>query len=79
LAFHNHGQGGAVSAIARQSEDKIMRQAYQRRKDEIYFYNLERAELEQTKHKLEQADRRAEEAEAENEKLRKRLAELEAK
>jgi len=69
----------AVSAIARQSEDKIIRQAYQRRKDEIYFYNMERAELEQTKHRLEQSDRRAEKAEAENEMLRKRLAELEAK
>jgi len=59
----------AVSAIARQSEDKIMRQAYQRRKDEIFFHNAE----------LEQATRRAEQAEAENEMLRKRLAELEAK
>ena len=62
----------AVSAIARQSEDKIIRQAYQRRKDEIYFYNIEHAELEQTKLQLAQA-------EAENEMLRKRLAELEAK
>ena len=43
----------AVSAIARQSEDKIMRQAYQRRKDEIYFNNLERAE---DKQKIEQAE-----------------------
>jgi len=34
----------AVSAIARQSEDKIMRQAYQRRKDEIYFHNKELAD-----------------------------------
>ena len=42
----------AVSAIARQSEDKIMRQAYQRRKDEIFFHNVE----------LEQATRRAETA-----------------
>ena len=32
----------AVSAIARQSQDKAARQAYQRRKDDIYFYNLER-------------------------------------
>ena len=73
----------AVSAIARQSEDKIMRQAYQRRKDEIFFHNVE----------LEQATRRAITAEAENERfaaenerfaaenetLRERLAELEAK
>ena len=34
----------AVSAIARQSEDKIIRQAYQRRKDEIYFHNKELAD-----------------------------------
>jgi len=34
----------AVSALAKQSEDKIIRQAYQRRKDEIYFYNKERAD-----------------------------------
>ena len=27
----------ALSAIAQQSEDKIIRQAYQRRKDEIFF------------------------------------------
>ena len=46
----------AVSAIARQSEDKIMRQAYQRRKDEIFFHNVE----------LEQATRRAETAEIAN-------------
>jgi len=58
----------AVSAIARQSEDKIMRQAYQRRKDEIYFNNLERAE---DRRKLEQS-------EAENLELRKEIAELQA-
>ncbi|MCL2225783.1 MAG: hypothetical protein FWB96_12520 [Defluviitaleaceae bacterium] len=43
----------AVTALQRQSEDKIIRQAYQRRKDEIYFYNKERAEDRQ---KLEQAE-----------------------
>ena len=66
----------AVSAIARQSQNKIMRQAYQRRKDEIFFHNLE---LEQLARRAEQSDLRAEKAEAENELLRKRLAELEAK
>jgi len=34
----------AVSALARQSEDKLIRQAYLRRQDEIYFYNKERAD-----------------------------------
>jgi len=51
----------AITALQRQSEDKIIRQAYQRRKDEIYFYNKER-----------QDDRRImEQLQAENEKLRK--------
>jgi len=54
----------AVSALARQSEDKILRQAYQRRKDEIYFNNMNIA--------------RAEQAEAENERLRQQVAELQA-
>jgi len=31
----------AVTALQRQSEDKIIRQAYQRRKDEIYFHKKE--------------------------------------
>jgi hypothetical protein len=56
--------GMAVSALVRLSEDKITRQAYQRRQDEIV--------LQQRK------DNRVMELEAENEKLRSRLAELEA-
>jgi len=54
----------AVSAIARQSEDKIMRQAYQRRKDEIFFNNMN--------------EQRAEQAEAENVILRKEIEKLQA-
>jgi hypothetical protein len=54
----------AVSAIVRQSEDKIMRQAYQRRKDEIYFNNMN--------------EQRAEQAEAENIILRKEIEKLQA-
>ena len=54
----------AVSAIARQSEDKIMRQVYQRRKDEIYFHNVE----------LEQATRRAVMAENANVEKDTRIA-----
>jgi len=61
----------AVSAIARQSEDKIMRQAYQRRKDEIYFHNVELANHLQV---AEEYKQRAEKAEAENEKLRQQIA-----
>jgi predicted transposase/invertase (TIGR01784 family) len=65
----------AVSAIARQSDDKRLRQAYQRRKDEVYFYNLERAE---ERRLTEQATRRAEAAEAEIEKLRREIETLRA-
>jgi predicted transposase/invertase (TIGR01784 family) len=58
----------AMTAIAKQSEDKRIRHAYERRRDEVYFYNLERAEDMQ----------KLQEAEAEIETLRKRIAELEA-
>jgi len=65
----------AVSALAKQGEDKIIRQAYQRRKDEIYFYNKERADdkrrMEQAERRAEQAERKIEQAESENEKLRR--------
>ena len=44
----------AVLTLARHGEDKITRQAYQRRKDEIYFYNKEKYEYEQEKYKYEQ-------------------------
>ena len=77
----------AVTALQRQSEDKLIRQAYQRRKDEIYFYNKEReddrikfeqlqAENEQAEQRAEQEQRRAEQAEAEIERLRKEIKEL---
>ena len=72
----------AVSAIARQSEDKIMRQAYQRRKDEIYFNNLERAEdrrkLEQAEYKAEQEQRRAEQEQRRAEQEQRRAEQAEA-
>jgi predicted transposase/invertase (TIGR01784 family) len=58
----------AVSTLARQSEDKIARQAYQRRQDEIYYYNKEKYEyesrLEQERRRAEEERRRAEEAES---------------
>jgi len=72
----------AVSALARQSEDKYARQAYERRQDEIYFYNKElqdnKRRAEQAEKKIEQAEKKIEQAEAENEKLRQRIAALEA-
>jgi len=47
----------AVSAIERQSQDKVARQAYQRRQDEIYFHMAELASHLQT---AEQERQRAE-------------------
>ena len=46
----------AVTALARQGEDKIVRQAYQRRKDEILSYNQNMAEREEYKQRAEQAE-----------------------
>jgi len=77
----------AISTLARQGEDKLIRQAYLRRQDEIYFYNKELAdnarrikqakrEAEQAKRETEQAKLEVEKEKAENEKLRKKLAEL---
>ena len=66
----------AVEALAKQSEDKLIRQAYQRRRDEIYFYNKERADdmrrLEEAQKKIEQEINRAEQEKnrAEQEKNR---------
>jgi len=75
--------GMAVSTLVRLSEDKVTRQAYQKRQDEVMLHNKRISDykriIEQEKHKAEQERLRAEQAEAENEKLRKRLAELETK
>jgi len=68
--------GMAVSALVRLSEDKITRQAYQKRQDEIVLYNKRISDYKQI---AEQEKLRAEKAEAENEILRKRLAEPETK
>jgi len=54
----------AVSTLQLQSEDKYARQAYQRRKDDVYFFNKAMYEKEQ--------------AELENEQLRKEIKELRA-
>lgn len=53
--------------MAKQSEDKILRQAYQRRKDEIYFYNKERAD---DRRIIEQQATEIEKLRRENELLR---------
>ena len=61
----------AVSTLALQSEDKYTRQAYQRRKDEIYFYDMKMR-------RAEQAELRAEQTEIENQQLRREIEELRA-
>ena len=46
----------AVSTLSRQGMDKIARQAYQRRKDEIYFQEKREKRIEETERKLEEAE-----------------------
>jgi predicted transposase/invertase (TIGR01784 family) len=70
--------GMAVSALVRLSEDKVTRQAYQRRQDDIMLAAKKATDYKLMERRAEQDRRRAEAAEAENEKLRARLAELEA-
>jgi len=57
----------AVSTLVRLSEDKVTRQAYQRRQDEIMLHNMRYEQLkqraEESDRRAEQSDRRAEEAE----------------
>ena len=68
----------AVSTLARQSEDKYTRHAYQRRKDDIYYNNMYIARAEQERQRAEQERQRAEQAETEIEELRAQLARLQA-
>jgi len=65
----------AVSTLAIQGEDKYARQAYQRRKDEVYFYNMNMNRLEKAEAEIE----RLQGVDSENERLRQQLAELQAK
>ena len=55
----------AVSELVRLSEDKVIRQAYQRRQDDIMLASKRAKEYKEMKRKAEQAQRRAEQAEAE--------------
>ena len=61
----------AVATLARQGEDKYARHAYQRRKDEIYFYNMRMKQAEQDRN-------RADKLQAEIEILRQELAVFQA-
>jgi predicted transposase/invertase (TIGR01784 family) len=62
--------GMAVSALVRLSEDKITRQAYQRRQDEITLYNQKAKNYEQMQQRAEQAELEIERLRRENEELR---------
>ena len=53
----------AVSTLARLGENKHVRQAYQRRQDELYYYNKNMSERDEYKRMAEQEQRRAEIAE----------------
>ena len=66
----------AVSALARQSEDKIIRQAYQRRQDEIFFNDMYVRKVEQLQAENERLRAKVERLRAENEQLRKEIEEL---
>jgi len=68
--------GMAVSALVRLSEDKVTRQAYQKRQDEVMLYNKRIGDY---RRRAELAEAENDQTKAEIEKLRKRLAELEAK
>ena len=68
----------AVTALQRQSEDKIMRQAYQRRKDEIYFYNVNTKKLEQATAELQQTEAELQQTEAELQQTEAELQQTEA-
>jgi len=65
----------AVSTLAMQGEDKYARQAYQRRKDEVYFYNMNMKRLEEAEAEIE----RLRGVDFEIERLRQQIAELQAK
>ena len=65
----------AMSVLVRQSEDKIARQAYQRRKDEIFYYNKNMNERDEYKRRAEDAESALEEKDAIIAQLKARLGE----
>jgi len=65
--------GMAVSTLVRLSEDKVTRQAYQKRQDEVMLYNKR---INDYRYKAEQANRRAEQAESELEEKDAIIAQL---
>jgi len=70
--------GMAVSTLVRLSEDKVKRQAYQKRQDEIMLFNKRAREYEQMKQRSEQDRQRAEQADRRAEKDRQRAEQAES-
>ena len=71
----------AVSTLVLQGEDKYARQAYQRRKDEIYFYNMNMNRLgkaEMEVERLQGVESEKQRLDLEVQRLRQQLAELQA-
>ena len=67
-----------VSTLARLSEDKLTRQEYLRRQDDIMLNNKRTRDYELMKQRTEQMKQKTEQMEAEIERLRKENAELRA-
>ena len=65
----------AVEALVKLSKDKIKRQAYQRRLDELHSYNLMLRRSEENQRRAEEDRRRAEEAERQSAEDRRRAEE----
>ena len=67
----------AVSTLERQGKDKITRQAYQRRQDEVYYFIKNMSERDEFRQRAEvaEAEFKKEKQRAENEKQRAEKAE----
>jgi len=69
----------AVSALVKLSEDKLTRQEYLRRQDDIMLHNKRTRDYEMMKHRAEQADQRAKQAERASEEKDTIIAQLKAR
>ena len=71
-----------VSTLVRLSDDKIARQAYQRRQDDIALYNhrleYEKNRADQAENRADQAENRADQAELEIQRLQDEIKKLQA-
>ena len=67
----------AVATLVQQGEDKYTRQMYARRRDDIQHYTVAMMRAEQDRQRAERAEQEIKQLAAENETLRKKLAEFE--